>query len=82
MPVLPILLLSPMQSISDMAPQVARELGIEIHVDETSDDESALEPSRIHPNVEVVVTRGGLAEVVRQIPGIMAVESPCRSTNC
>ena len=70
---LPILLLSPMQSISDVAPQVARELGVEIHV-ETSDDESALELVRNYPNVEVVVTRGGLAEVVRQIPGISVVE--------
>ena len=70
---LPILLLSPMQSIADIAPDIARELGIQIHV-ETSDDASALERVRRYPGVEVVVTRGGLAELVRQIPGISVVE--------
>ena len=70
---LPILLLSPMQSISDIAPEVARELGIQIHI-ETSDDASALERVRRHPEIEVVVTRGGLAELVRQIPGVSVVE--------
>ena len=70
---LPILLLSPMQSISDIAPGVAHELGIQIHI-ETSDDASALERVRRHPEIEVVVTRGGLAELVRQIPGVSVVE--------
>ena len=70
---LPILLLSPMQSISDIAPDVARELGIQIHI-ETSDDASALERVRRYPEIEVVVTRGGLAELVRQIPGVSVVE--------
>jgi len=62
-----------MQSIADIAPDIARELGIQIHV-ETSDDASALERVRRYPGVEVVVTRGGLAELVRQIPGISVVE--------
>ncbi len=70
---LPILLLSPMQSIADMAPDVADELGISIHI-ETSDDASALKLVRQHPGVEVVVTRGGLAEQIRQLPGISVVE--------
>ena len=70
---LPILLLSPMQSISDIAPDVARELGIQIHI-ETSDDAGALDRVRRHPGIEVVVTRGGLAELVRQIPGVSVVE--------
>jgi len=70
---LPILLLSPMQSIADLAPEVARELGIRIHV-ETSDDAHANQHIRQYPEVEVVVTRGGLAERARIIPGISVVE--------
>ena len=70
---LPILLLSPMQSITDLAPEVARELGISIHV-ETSDDAGARQLVGKYPDVEVVVTRGGLAEQVRKIPGISVVE--------
>lgn len=70
---LPILLLSPMQSITDQAPEIARELGISIHV-ETSDDAGALQLVGKHPDVEVVVTRGGLAEQVRTIAGISVVE--------
>ncbi len=69
----PILLLSPRQSISDTAPEVARELGIPIRV-ETSDDASAEQLIRKHPEVEIVVTRGGLAERARQVPGITVVE--------
>lgn len=68
-----ILLLSPMQSISDAAPAVARELGIDIHI-ETSDDAGAERQILKHPGVEVVVTRGGLAERARQVPGISVVE--------
>jgi transcriptional regulator with PAS, ATPase and Fis domain len=70
---LPILLLSPMHSIADIAPDIARELGINIHV-ETSDDAGAAALVRSYPGIEVVVTRGGLAELVRQIPGITVVE--------
>jgi transcriptional regulator with PAS, ATPase and Fis domain len=62
-----------MQSISDIAPDIANELGISIHI-ETSDDASATRLVRNYPDVEVVVTRGGLAERVRQIPGISVVE--------
>ena len=69
----PILLLSPMQSIADLAPDVARELGIRIHV-EISDDAHADQLIRQYPDVEVVVTRGGLAENARAIPGISVVE--------
>ena len=69
----PILLLSPMPSISELAPEVAQELGIQIHV-ETSDDARVEEHIRKHPDVEVVVTRGGLAEKAKQMPGISVVE--------
>ena len=70
---MPILLLSPMQSLSDIAPEVAAELGIQIAI-ETSDDASAERTIRNHPGIEVVVTRGGLAERARQVSGISIVE--------
>ena len=70
---LPILLLSPMQHIADIAQEVAGELGISIH-SELSDDASAEALVRRYPEVEVVVTRGGLADQVRHVPGISVVE--------
>lgn len=70
---LPILLLSPMQSIARIAPDVARDLGIRIHF-ETSDDAGAADLVRSYPDVEVVVTRGGLAEHVREVAGVSVVE--------
>ena len=70
---LPILLLSPLQSIADLAPEIARELGIDIHI-ELADDNSAQNRVREHPEVEIVLTRGGLAEHVRQLPGISVIE--------
>lgn len=70
---LPILLLSPMQDIANLAPAVADDLGISIYF-ETSDDDGAAEAVGRHPDIEVVVTRGGLAERVKEIPGISVVE--------
>ena len=68
-----ILFLSPMQSISDIAPDVACELGIDIAI-ETTDDASAVQVIKSYPEVEIVVTRGGLADIARQVPGIAVVE--------
>jgi transcriptional regulator with PAS, ATPase and Fis domain len=70
---LPILLLSPMQSLLDIVPEIAAELGICIHV-ETSDDEGAEEVVRRYPDVEVVISRGGLAEKAARIESISVVE--------
>jgi transcriptional regulator with PAS, ATPase and Fis domain len=68
-----ILLLSPMQSLSETAPEIAAELGIALRV-ETTDDAGAEEVVRRHPEVEVVVSRGGLAERAARIEGISVVE--------
>ena len=68
-----ILLLSPMQSLSKTAPEIAAELGIALRV-ETTDDAGAEEVVRRHPEVEVVVSRGGLAERAARIKGISVVE--------
>ncbi|MDR2789217.1 MAG: sigma 54-interacting transcriptional regulator [Candidatus Accumulibacter sp.] len=68
-----ILFLSPMDSISAIAPEVADELGLSITV-ETSDDLNAQKVIKSHPEAEIVVSRGGLADLARQIPGISVVE--------
>ena len=69
----PILLLSPMQSITSIAPEIASEMGIRIHV-ETTDDDGVIDAILRFPDIEVVVTRGGLAEMARQVAGISVVE--------
>ena len=68
-----ILLLSPMQSISNTAPDVARELGIRIEIRD-SDDASVVRHIGEYPEAEVVVTRGGFAELAKRVPGITVVE--------
>ena len=68
-----VLFLSPMESMSAHAPAVADELGIDLVV-ETASDAEAFAAVRRHPDIEVVVTRGGLADLIRQIPGISVVE--------
>ena len=70
---LPILFISPMPSITALAPVVAAELGMEILV-ETSDDEGAVALVQRHPQVEVVVSRGGIAERIKTLPEISVVE--------
>lgn len=69
----PILLLSPMASLSERAPRIAAELGIRIHV-ETTDDENAERIVRRYPDVEVVVSRGGLAEIAARVERSTVVE--------
>lgn len=68
-----VLFLSPMESMSAHAPVVAKALGIDVVV-ETAGDADAMAAVRRHPQVEVVVTRGGLADVVRQSSCISVVE--------
>jgi transcriptional regulator with PAS, ATPase and Fis domain len=68
-----ILFLSPMHGISALAPEVAEELGLSIAV-ETTDDLNAQKVVKNYPGVEIVVSRGGLADQARQIPGISVVE--------
>ena len=70
---LPILFISPMPSITALAPKVAADLGMEILI-ETSDDTGAFALIRQHPSVEVVVSRGGIAERVKDFSGISVVE--------
>jgi transcriptional regulator with PAS, ATPase and Fis domain len=68
-----ILFLSPMRSISVLAPEVAEELGLVIAV-ETTDDLNAQKVVKSYPGVEIVVSRGGLADQARQVSGISVVE--------
>jgi len=70
---LPILFLSPMQSMADHAREVARQLGIEIHI-KVAGDADAIDAVRAYPGTEVVVSRGGLAEIVQQLPDLSVVE--------
>lgn len=70
---LPILFLSPMQSMADHAQEVARQMGIDIHV-KVAGDAEALDAVRAYPGIEVVVSRGGLAEIVQQLPDLSVVE--------
>ncbi len=70
---LPILLISPMPTITALAPQVAAALGMEIFI-ETSDDAGAVAAVQRYPQVEVVVSRGGIAERVKALPGVSVVE--------
>jgi len=72
-PMLPILFLSPMQSMADHAQEVARQMGIDIHV-KVAGDAEALDAVRAYPGIEVVVSRGGLAEIVQQLPDLSVVE--------
>ena len=69
----PILLLSPMRTISANAPNIARELGIQISI-EDSDDDAVERHIRAHPEAEVIVTRGGFAERSKRVSGISVVE--------
>ncbi|MBS1210963.1 MAG: norR 23 [Proteobacteria bacterium] len=68
-----ILMLSPMQNMAEQAAMIASDLGIDLHVEVTYDDASAIAAIEREPDVEVVVTRGGLVEGVKGIRNISVV---------
>ena len=68
-----ILFLSPMPSLADTAQEVAEELGIHLIV-ESTDDPGVEQHILKHPDIEVVVARGGMAEIAKRVPGISVVE--------
>lgn len=70
---LPILLLSPMQHLAERASRIAAELNIDLAVEITYDDASAIAALARHPETDVVVTRGGLVEGVKHIQNISVV---------
>lgn len=68
-----ILFLSPMPSLAETAQEVAEELGIHLIVENT-DDPGVEQHILKHPDIEVVVARGGMAEIAKQVQGISVVE--------
>ena len=68
-----ILFLSPMPSLAEIAEEIAEELGIHLIV-ESTDDPGVEHHIRKHPDIEVVVARGGMAEIAKRVPGISVVE--------
>ncbi|PKU24675.1 hypothetical protein CWS72_10045 [Telmatospirillum siberiense] len=62
-----------MRSLADRALAVAADLGIGLQVEMARDDGSALTALSLHPKTEVVVTRGGLVDCIRQIDTVSVV---------
>lgn len=69
----PILFLAPFRSMAETAAAIAKDMGIPLII-EVTNDQSAEEVVRSHPGVEVVISRGGVAEMIKSIPGITVVE--------
>lgn len=68
-----ILFLAPFRSMAEIAIKVAKETGIPLIV-EITDDQMAKSVVLKHQGVEVVVSRGGVAEEVKSIDGITVTE--------
>lgn len=72
-PMQPILFLAPFDEMAQAAASAAEQLGMAIAL-AVADDDHAVEAVRKHPEVEVVVSRGGVAQRVRALPHLSVVE--------
>lgn len=68
-----ILFLAPFGAMAETALHLAQGMGISLQV-ETADDDHAVEAVCRHPDVEVVVSRGGVAERIKTMDRISVVE--------
>lgn len=68
-----ILFLAPFGAMAETTLQLAQNMGISLQV-ETADDDHAVETVCRHPDVEVVVSRGGVAERIKAMDRISVVE--------
>lgn len=68
-----ILFLAPFHGMAEMAATTAREIGMAIQVEVVRDRE-ALAAAQRHPEVEVIISRGGIAEELKPAAGISLVE--------
>jgi len=68
-----ILFLAPFGAMAETAIQLAEGMGISLTV-ETTDDDHAIEAVCRHPGIEVVVSRGGVAERIKAMEKISVVE--------
>lgn len=70
---MPVLFLAPFNSMANIAANIAKELKIPLLV-EVADDYNAQAKLQRHPGVEVVISRGGVAEKISEIAGVVVVE--------
>jgi transcriptional regulator with PAS, ATPase and Fis domain len=68
-----ILFMAPFANMAALAQEVAAEMKLPLTI-EIADDFTAKAIVRKHPEAEVVVSRGGVAEQIKEIPGITVTE--------
>jgi len=68
-----ILFLAPFRSMADMATSIADEMGISLVV-EVTNDQMAKSVVCKHSSMEVIISRGGMAEEIKSIEGVTVIE--------
>lgn len=69
----PLLFLAPFRTMAQMAAKIAKEMGVPLIVEITTDQMAQADVKK-HLGVEVVISRGGIAEEIKAIDGITVVE--------
>lgn len=69
----PILFLAPFPGMAALAAKVAEKMGINLII-EVTDDAQVKEVVKRYPNIEVVVSRGGVAEQLKSMDNLSVVE--------
>lgn len=70
---MPILFLAPFSNMAELATAIAAEMGLSLYID-TSQDGEAVSVAGNYPDVEVIISRGGIAEEVKPLDGLTVIE--------
>ncbi|MBP2657665.1 MAG: methyl-accepting chemotaxis sensory transducer [Firmicutes bacterium] len=75
-----ILFVAPSQTVADIAEKVLVEMGISLTISIASNQQS-LALIRAHPDIHIIIARGGTAEILRQQPGKSVIEITASMTD-
>lgn len=70
---MPILFLAPFNNMAELAATISKEMGLTFFID-TSRDREAVEVVQKYPNIEVIISRGGIAEEVKPLDRLTVIE--------
>lgn len=70
---MPILFLAPFNNMAELAATIATEMGLALYIDTARDGEAAIVAGK-YPDIEVVISRGGIAEEVKPLDGLTVIE--------
>lgn len=70
---IPVLFLAPFQNMAESAAILTKQMGLDLYID-TAKDREAQKVASKYSDVEVIISRGGIAEEVKSLDGVTVIE--------